>query len=72
MFADKPTIGKTLNETKLSLQKYVKYFYNTLLKIRIFTTNLHLRHKYARNERLSYLFVSQLVTTMCRKLTSIC
>lgn len=72
MFVDKPTIGKTVIETKLSPQKDVKYLYNTLLIIRIFTTNLHLRHKYARNERLSYVFVSQPITTTFRKLTSIC
>ena len=71
-FLDKSTIGKRLTKPNILLKKDVKYLYNTLLIIRIFTTNLHLRHKYARNERLLYLFVSQFVTTMCRKLTSIC
>lgn len=67
-----PRVKKRLTKPYILLKKNVKYLYNTLLIIRIFTTNLHLRLKYARNERLLYLFVSQFVTTMCCKLTSIC
>ncbi len=66
-----PRVEKRLTKPNILVQKNVKYLYNTLLIIRIFTTNLHLRLKYARNERLLYLFVSQSITTMCRKLTSI-
>lgn len=67
-----PRLEKRLTKPNILHKKDVKYLYNTLLIIRIFTTNLHLRHKYARNERLLYLFVSQLVTITFRKLTSIC
>ncbi len=65
-------LEKRLSKPNFRLKKYVKYLYNTLLIIRIFTTNLHLHQKYARNERFSYLLVSQPITTMFRKLTSIC
>ena len=70
-FWTSPQLEKRLTKPNILHKKDVKYLYNTLLIIRIFTTNLHLLHKYARNERLLYLFVSQFVTTMCRKLTSI-
>ena len=65
-------LEKRLTKWNIRSKKYVKYLYNTRFIIHIFTTNLHLRHKYARNERLSYVFVSQLVTIIFRKLTSIC
>ena len=71
-FADKPTIGKTLNKTKHSPQKRCE------ISLQHPSHNSHIYNQLAPSSQICekwatlYLFVSQFVTTMCRKLTSIC